>query len=364
MKTKYFSIALSLLLCLGLNSAKDPGVEVAPFAGPIMTLYVVDVGMGDAIFIDIPPKDCMLVDAGSWDSDGIDNLMEFLDEFFSDSAHTPYHNTIDVVLATHQHKDHIQGMLNVLNKYAVRAYIDNGVGCKVAKGKASGLVKMIETLLKKKSIPHAQITELLIDSRGKNGVYSDTLLDPFDNVDVVALAATPKPVASDENGNSIVLKITCNNVAFLLTGDADKKEEERLVQRLQGFGGLAALRVDVVKVGHHGSNTASSAEFLQAVHPKISVVSVGAASTSPMTKSFRLPKQSVMERLEQITSNDLGELWEAQMFPDDRPPGAKKDKPMVFTSTKEIYLTSSDGTIVLSTDGQTIAAGSYEYKNH
>lgn len=112
-----------------------------------------------------------------------------------------------------------------------------------------------EELLADKSVVHEQLTEDQIDSRGRNGVYTDTLLDPFKNVDIVASAATPNPVDTKENGNSIVLKVTCNNVSFLLTGDAEKREEDRLMQRLKASNALAALHVDVFKAGHHGSNT-------------------------------------------------------------------------------------------------------------
>jgi competence protein ComEC len=362
MRTKLILIALFVGLFAGFSSDMVPTNGVtSDRSKPVMTVYVVDVGMGDAIFLDIPPGNCMLVDAGSWDNFGIENLMEFLDDFFSDPEHASYHNTLDVVLATHQHKDHIQGMLDVLRKYTVRTYIDNGVGCKVAKNKASKIVDQIEELLAQKSIVHEQLTENLIESHGQGGAYTDTLLDPFKQIDVVALAATPNPVSSNENDNSIVLKVTCKNVSFLLTGDAEKEEEERLMNRLKASNAIALLHAAVLKAGHHGSNTASSEEFVRAVNPKISVVSVGTASASPKTKSFRLPKESVMERLGRLTLNDLKEQWDAQMFPDKKPTGAKKEKPKSFISTKEIYLTSSDGTVALKTDGRKIEAGSYEY---
>jgi competence protein ComEC len=328
---------------------------------PKMIAYMIDVGMGDAIFIDIPPKDCMLVDAGSWDNYGIDNLMNFLGQFFSDPDHASYQNTLDVVIATHQHMDHIQGMLNVLKKYKVTTYIDNGVGCKIAQNKATDLVNQVEQLIRTKSIRHAQITEKLIETKGQNGVYTDTLLDPFRQVDIFALAATPNTPDPDENDNSIVLKVTCGNVSFLLTGDAESKEEQRLIARLKASGNLSVLDVDVLKAGHHGSNTASTEEFVMAASPKISLISVGLASESPKTRGFRLPKESVLKRLAMLTSNDLKERWSAQVFPDKKPKGAKSEKPKSFRSTKEIYLTSSDGTVVLRTDGIKLEAEPFEF---
>ncbi len=345
-----------LFILSGYSTSSAQGKVDIP--NPKLSVYVVDVGMGDAIFLEIPPKDCMLIDAGSWDNYGIDHLLQFLQDFFAESGHEAYQSTIDVVVASHQHKDHIQGMLKVLNKFKVTTYIDNGVGCKFNKSKANKLVKDIEKLLKSKSIKHTQITDQLIESKGKNGVYTDNILDPFASVDVFALAGTPSPVDANENDNSIVLKVKCDSISILLTGDAEEPEEQSIIERLKKDGNIGALDVDVLKAGHHGSNTASSEEFVQLASPSMCVISVGVASESPKTKSFRLPKESVVRRLEQYTSRVLDEEWEAQMFPDKKPKSAKSEKPLIFKSKKGIYFTSSDGTIVFKTDGKTLIAES------
>jgi competence protein ComEC len=364
MKNKFLLYVAVAVLFLGFSShVQAPTVSPWEASSSSMSLYLVDVGMGDAIFIDIPPNHSMLVDAGSWDNSGIQNLMEFLDDFYSDPSHGAYRNTIDVVVASHQHKDHIQGMLNVLAKYTVTTYFDNGVGCAVDKEGATALVKQIEDLLVAKSIKHEQLTETLIRTNGTNGVYTDKLLDPFETVDVVALDATPDPPDTKENDNSIVLKVTCGQTSFLLMGDAEVKEETRLMKRLKDVNGLAILRCDVLKAGHHGSNTASSEAFVKAVNPGISLVSVGLAAMSPKTKSFRLPKESVMKRLDKLTGHSLKERWEAQMFPDKKPKSGKGEKPKVFKSFKEIYVTSSDGTVFLKSDGKKIDAGSLDEMN-
>jgi beta-lactamase superfamily II metal-dependent hydrolase len=350
------SILWVLVFLLGFSTVNAQGKVDIP--NPKLSVYVVDVGMGDAIFLDIPPKDCMLVDAGSWDNYGIDHLIQFLEDFFAEPGHEAYQNTIDVIVASHQHKDHIQGMLKVLKEFKVGTYIDNGVGCKFGKNKASKLVKDVEKLLKSKSIKHTQITDQLIESKGKKGVYTDNILDPFANIDVFALAGTPSPADANENDNSIVLKVKCDSISFLLTGDAEESEEQSIIERLKKDGNIEALDVDVLKAGHHGSNTASSEEFVQLTSPSMSVISVGIASESPKTKSFRLPKESVVRRLEQYTSRVLDEEWEAQMFPDKKLKSAKTEKPLIFKSKKEIYFTSSDGTVVFKTDGKKLKAES------
>jgi competence protein ComEC len=356
-KSIQYSLVLSILVILsGYSFSIAQGKVEIP--NPKLSVYVVDVGMGDAIFLDIPPKDCMLVDAGSWDNYGIDNLMKFLEDFFQEPGHEAYQNTIDVVVASHQHKDHIQGMLKVLKQFKVGTYIDNGIGCVFNKTKATKLVKDIENLLKSKSIKHAQITDQLIKTKGKKGVYTDKVLDPFANIDVFALAGSPDPVDANENDNSIVLKVKCDDISFLLTGDAEKPEEQSIMDRLKKDNNIEALNIDVLKVGHHGSNTASSEEFIQLASPTMSVISVGLASESPKTKSFRLPKESIVNRLDEYTSDKLDEQWEAQMFPDKKPKSAKSEKPLIFKSKKGIYFTSSDGTVLFKTDGKKIMAES------
>jgi competence protein ComEC len=326
---------------------------------PKMIVYVVDVGMGDAIFVDVPPRDCMLIDAGSWDNTGIDHLMQFLEDFFEQPKHKAYQNTIDVVVASHQHKDHIQGMLKVLKEFKVGTYYDNGVGCVFNKNDATKLEKSVEALIASKHIPHKQITDKLIHDKGRNGVYTDNFLDPFASIDVVALAGTPNPVDENENNNSIVLKVICDSVSMLLTGDAEQPEEQLIIDNLTQMDNIKTLNCNILKVGHHGSNTASSEKFIQLVSPCMSVISVGIASESPKTKSYRLPKESTVKRLEQYTSRELDEEWQAQIFPDIKPKSAKAEKPKIYQSEKEIYFTSADGTVIFKTDGRRIITEAY-----
>lgn len=334
--------------------------EQGDVQNPKLKAYFIDVGMGDAIFLDIPPKDCMLIDAGSWDNDGIDNLMGFLDEFFGDPEHKAYNKTIDVAVATHQHKDHIQGMLNVLKKYKVTSYIDNGVGWKYNKSEATDLMIQVGDLIKSKKVKHYYYNDSLISAKGKKGVYTDGVIDPFSGVDIFVLGATPDPVDSKENNNSIVLKAQCGDISFLLTGDAETKEERRITEKLKTYDNAEALNVDVYKAGHHGSNTATGEEFIELASPSISVVSVGVAEESPKTRDFRLPKESVVKRLDKQTANSMEETWNVQAFPDKKPKGAKNEKPKMYSSRKEIYFTSSDGTILFATDGKKLETELYE----
>lgn len=338
-------IAPVFLTWVSISAGAEPQGE----APALLNVYFLDVGMGQAIFLDIPPRDCMLIDAGSWDKWGIDTLSAFLDRFFDDPAHAVYENTLDVVVATHQHADHIAGIPGLLGRHRVRHYFDNGVDW----DKKTGLVGKINKLLKQKSVSRTALTEAVITQKGDKGVYTDSLLDPFANIDIFALAGAVKPAAANENNNSIVVKVRCGQVSFLFAADAEKEEEARVLKRLQSCSSLAALNAEVLQVGHHGSNTASSQAFIEAIAPETEVISVGLASQSPQAAKFRLPKESTLSRLDQFTRSLRPAACCSQMFPDKRPVlTSGGEKPAAFTSGKAIYITSTDGTVVVRTDGR------------
>ena len=350
-RTLFFTLLLLVLPTLFLGQAPIP--RSLPEDAKLV-VHVIDVGMGDAIFLDIPPKDCMLIDGGSWDKPGVENLKEFLKEFFDDPDHAGYKKTLDVVVASHQHHDHIAGLIEVLKAYKVETYVDNGIGWKKAKNSATDEVDEIDKLILQKKIRHLAITDELINEEGKNGVYTDKDLDPFDNIDVFALAGSPTPIEKEPNDNSIILRIECGKLSFLLAGDAQEKEEKRVIKKFKDEGKLSILDVDVYKASHHGSNTSNSGEMLRATTPLISVISVGKAEESSKTRQFRLPKESAVDTILYYTSNILPDTWEADVYPDKAPKNKKEERPKKISSRKEVYLTSSDGTVVIRTDGKTV----------
>ena len=94
----------------------------------------------------------------------------------------------------------------------------------------------------------------------------------------------PVQAGNDTNNNSIILKLVYGKTKFLLTGDAEKEEEQSLLAAGEDLG------ADVLKVGHHGSDTSTTSEFLDAVRPKYAAISVGSDSNN-------LPKATVSRRL-------------------------------------------------------------------
>ncbi len=209
-------------------------------------LVVFDVGQGDAILVEGGSGGRLLVDGGPDPA----RLLRLLD-----ARIPPWDRRIDVVVVTHPHEDHVAGLPTLLGRYRVGAILTNGMtGPGPAATTLAGL--------------------LASDRRAATLGAGDRL-----EVDAVALDVLwplPGTVPSSApdtgrqiNDASIVLLGTVGRHRFLLMGDAEDDVDPLLLAR-----GLP--RVDVLKVAHHGSRTATSAAFLQTVRPAVAVVSVGA----------------------------------------------------------------------------------------
>jgi len=226
-----------------------------------------NVGQGDAIFIESPTGNQILIDGGP-----NKKILEALG-----GAMPFYDRSIDAVLATHPDLDHIGGLPEVLNSYKVKEYFDNGVKSETDASKE--LAKDISD----KKITHSLLKRgELMDLGG--GVFIEILF-PFD---------VPDPKSKDTNEYSIVAKVYYGNTSFLLTGDAPIATEKLLV----AYDGKR-LASDVLKVAHHGSKNSLSDAFLSAVSPKFSVISVG------KDNRYGHPNQEVLDFLGKINTKIL-----------------------------------------------------------
>jgi len=206
-----------------------------------LTIAFFDVGQGDAIFIESPSGNQILVDGGPDKSvlRQLGKVMPF------------YDRKIDALFVTNPDKDHFAGFIDVLRSYKVAAVIEPGT-----KG-ASAEYKVFEEEIRKEDAKH------IIARRGQEialggGAFLQIL---FPDRDVSGLAT---------NDGSIVAKLIYGNTAFLLTGDAPKGIENYLVD-LDGKN----LDVDVLKVGHHGSKTSTGDSLLGYASPAMAVISSG-----------------------------------------------------------------------------------------
>lgn len=219
-----------------------------------VSIWVFDVGQGDSIFIDADVD--VLIDGGPTDIviEKLSLVLPFWDR------------SIDIILNTHPHADHLSGLINVLNRYQVGQVWISGQGYQT--GASDTFANLSDQT--QKVVTTGSSAEL------QEGVTLNVLRPR------VSLEGK---ILDDPNDGSIVLLLTCFNSRILLTGDIGA-EQEALIQNEIG-------NIDVLKVGHHGSQSASSFEFLNATDPEVAIISVG-------ENNYGHPSHAVLDRLEAI----------------------------------------------------------------
>lgn len=247
---KIFSLlfVLALVLSITLPTAAASTTE--------LEVHFLDVGQGDATLIKAPGGKTMLVDGGSR-SAGKDVVAYLKSKGIK---------TLDYVVATHPDADHIGGLINVLNSISVKNFID------------SGKAHTTDTYFEMLSLIDAKNIKYHVPTTGKK--YQ---LDPKMIFEVLYADEN----ASENNDASLVLKLTYNKVSFLLMGDADTEIENALM----ATNNMAAT---VLKAGHHGSNTSSSAKFISTVKPSTAILSYGKEN------SYGHPHAAVVSRLNKV----------------------------------------------------------------
>jgi competence protein ComEC len=225
-------------------------------------VYFLDVGQGDAILVQAPDGRQILVDGGPSPTALLNELGDALP--FWDRS-------LDLVVLTHPDGDHITGLIPLLDRYRVEQVLD--VRQSDTAPEAAPWLEGLAAL----GVPRT------LAQRGMRLPIGDvqvTVLHP----NPVQLAGT----ASDDNNNAVVLRLDYGRTSLLLTGDAESEAEADMIAA-----GLP-LRADVLKIGHHGSNGASSPAFIAAVAPRLAVIPVGADN------EFGHPHPAVLERLKGV----------------------------------------------------------------
>jgi competence protein ComEC len=246
----------------------------------VLRVHYIDVGQGDSILIQINTKN-LLIDAGDKDHKG--NVKSYLKKQGV--------KKLDYVVATHPHEDHIGGMTDIINNFQIGKFYAP------KKTTTTNAFEDMVTALKKKN------TKINV---AKAGVSFN--LD--DNVECEMLAPNSSDYGSNDNNYSAVVKITYGNTKFLFTGDAEKLSEKEIIST------KSDLTCDVLKVGHHGSSSSTSKEFLEKVNPKIAVISCGKGN------DYGHPHKETLASLKNINA--------------------------------KIYRTDLDGSIILISDGKKV----------
>lgn len=272
-----FSVGIFFALLFYSYETRVSGLEVHFF----------DVGQGDAILIKTPDRN-ILVDGGP-----DKKIMKRLGE-----ALPFWDRTIDLMVLTHPHDDHVTGLDEVLKRFEVSRIISTGV-----------LHSAPNYLAWMTSVRDRQIPVAIIDHKQKIDLGGPVLeiLYPDESFFGKGL--------DNLNNTSVVMRLAYGQTDFLLTGDIEKEVEEGLLS------GDSDISADVLKVGHHGSDTGTTEEFLEKVDPEIAIIEVGKKN------AFGHPSHRVLKRLEKI--------------------GAR------------VFRTDLDGTVKVVSDGKTVKLKAY-----
>lgn len=238
---KKILVILSILVLSLLLGACEPdnNASIDFKEGDGLKVHFIDIGQGDSSLIEFPNGEKALIDGGPRSSS--DKLIKYL--------RNAKIETIDYLIATHPHEDHIGGLPKVLENFKVK---------NVYMPEKTANTKIFESLLKE------------IDRQGLKiqlGKTGDTLIDK-DGLIFKFLA----PVRTDyDNTNdfSIVSRIDYGNNSLIIMGDAEAKSEKDIIATGE------KLQADVLRVGHHGSSTSSTREFLDRVDARDYVISLG-----------------------------------------------------------------------------------------
>lgn len=260
---------------LGLNIYIWVSVYYLP-NGETLRVSFLNVGQGDSILIQGPTGETVLIDGGP-DRSVLRELPKELGYF---DRH------IDLLVETHPDKDHIAGLVDVLERYDVSYFMQPGI---------PGTTAVYESLMeavKNESGIHSFIARRGMRIHLGDGAYADVLYPDRD----VSMVET--------NTGSIVLHVVYGKTSFMLTGDLPSTVEDYLVQLDADDGNLAST---VLKAGHHGSRTSTSDEWLASVHPDTVVISAGKGN------SYGHPTKEVLDRIKNegadiLSTIDLGTI--------------------------------------------------------
>ena len=246
---------LALLICFNILAWQ----AVSDLNKPqLLEVIFLDIGQGDAIFIETPQQHQILIDGGP-----SSKILEKL------GKNLPFWDrTIDLVILTHPEKDHLSGLIEVLKRYKIENILWTGI--KRDTPEYNEWLKLIKK----------EGAKIFIAKAGQKIVAQKSIfqiLNPSENLEGETI--------KNSNDTSIVIKLVFGENSFLFTGDISKSVEKKFLNE------KVNIDSDVLKVGHHGSKTSSSEDFLAVVSPIISVISSG------KNNSYGHPHQEVLDTL-------------------------------------------------------------------
>jgi competence protein ComEC len=233
-----------------------------------LEITAIDVGQGDSLLVCFPDSKLMLIDGGGVLSFGrhATPRLDIGEDVVSPYLWSRSIHKLDVVVLTHAHDDHAGGLPAIIENFRPSELWTGATPPSAA-----------WSAVRDKS--RAENVRIIALPSGRSFQFGGA------RIDVISPPAGYRPSAKPMNNDSLALRITYGRRALLLTGDMEKRMETRAL--IDG----EPLRADILKVGHHGSNTSSTEPFLSAVAPVFAIISDG------FENSFGQPHRQVLERL-------------------------------------------------------------------
>ncbi|HBY3339581.1 TPA: MBL fold metallo-hydrolase [Clostridioides difficile] len=204
----------------------------------LLSIHMIDVGQGDSILVQTPTNKNILIDGGDEDSENI--IISYLRQ--------KRIKTIDIIIATHPDSDHIGSLDNVIKKFNVNSIY-----------------------MPEQSTDSEAYQNLINSCTDKNlsiqYLYKNDVLNIDNNINIYVLS--PSYIQEESNLNSIVFKLTFNDNSFLFMGDAEEENKKEILHSFK------LNNINFIKIGHHGSNSSSSLEFIKKISPDIAAISCG-----------------------------------------------------------------------------------------
>lgn len=259
--------------------------------GRLLEMVTLDVGQGDAAIVRFPDRTTMLIDGGIQRSYYDVNRQKQAEYDVGERIIEPFLNSngireLDLVVLSHPDIDHGGGLGYILQNYRVKRVI--GIADMQLD---SQIHRRLRSIAKERGIPYSFPYAGEIDLTGTARL---NLLHPID-------AASTNLMDGNKNADSLVIKLSYGEVDILFTGDIETEGEKLLITSQQD------LRSEILKVPHHGSDTSSSAQFIDAVRPRFAIYSLG------QRNQFQLPHREVVERYKernckQLRTDQLGAI--------------------------------------------------------
>ncbi|MEM9876642.1 MAG: DNA internalization-related competence protein ComEC/Rec2 [Myxococcota bacterium] len=245
-----------------------------------LRVTVLDVGQGDAMFVDLPDGRLMVVDGGGL----VGSPIDIAERVLLPELRRRRRRHVDIVVLSHAHPDHYGGLLTLLRRVEVGELWDP------SEARGGSAWHRARADLAARGVPRLGAAELCAVARDYGGA------------EVRALSPCPgRNREASENDNSVVLHLRYGRHAALLAGDAEAHAEAQLLAS------GVALRADMLKVGHHGSRTSTTPSFVRAVRPAVAVISRGCRNR------FGHPHAATLAHLREVpvmdTGRDGGVAW-------------------------------------------------------